>query len=135
MLVARSYRLTAPNAPDTPQFARDHVGYLLLRSQLRDLAETARLLVSEVVTNVYQHTGAPTLSVETTISPGGVLVGVRDASPRGVPRPRLSSPDDERGRGLTLVQLLFAAWGITLHDPPEPTGKTVWFQLCGSIGG
>jgi anti-sigma regulatory factor (Ser/Thr protein kinase) len=80
----RRYRLIAPNAPDTPQLARDHVAYLLLRERRTELADTARLLVSEVVTNVYQHTNVPLLTVDTTFRPDRVRVAVRDGSTRGV---------------------------------------------------
>ncbi|MFB7759363.1 ATP-binding protein [Streptomyces xiamenensis] len=126
----RSYRLTAPNAPDTPRLARDHVAYVLLGNRLLGLADTARLLVSEVVTNVYEHTATSVVAVETTIRPGQVLVAVHDASPRGIPlRRALPEGEEECGRGLSLVELLARSWGVTQLGYPEPVGKSVWFEL------
>ncbi|TDC75652.1 ATP-binding protein [Streptomyces hainanensis] len=127
----RAYLLTAPNAADTPQLARDHVAYLLLRAELNSLAETARLLVSEVVSNVYVHTAVPSLSVRTIIRPGRAMVAVRDCATHGIQdiRPTVTPSEAVGGRGLRLVESLAAAWGITVHGGLKPSGKTVWFEL------
>ncbi len=125
------YRLIAPNAPDTPQLARDHVAYLLLRERLPDLADDARLLVSEVVTNVYQHTTTTLLAVDTTLHPDRVRVAVRDGDAYGAEaiRPRAAGPERDGGRGLALVDRLASRWGVTVHGGVQPSGKAVWFVL------
>lgn len=127
----RSFRLVAPNAADTPQLARDHVAYLLLRERLPELADTARLLISELVTNVHRHTRVRLLTVETTFLPGRVRFDVHDGLTSGVAaiRPVASSALATSGRGLTLVDALAARWGVTVHGGTEPLGKSVWFLL------
>jgi anti-sigma regulatory factor (Ser/Thr protein kinase) len=127
----RNFRLVAPNAADTPQLARDHVAYLLLRERLPDLADTARLLISELVTNVYRHTTVRLLTVETTFRPGRVRFDVHDALTSGVTaiRPSVAEGTDECGRGLALVEQLAARWGVTVYGGAEPFGKSVWFLL------
>jgi hypothetical protein len=63
-----------------------------------DLADTAQLLTSELVTNAVH--------------------------------PVVRSTDDRAldGRGMHIVALLAARWGVT----DEPLGKTVWFELSRS---
>jgi anti-sigma regulatory factor (Ser/Thr protein kinase) len=87
------------------RLARDHVARLLRHSGHGELADTARLLTSEIVTNAFAHTRVPFVTVETTIDAGRVLVAVYDACPP-FPEPRAAVTDDETGRGLLLVELL-----------------------------
>ncbi|MGP3981969.1 ATP-binding protein [Streptomyces sp. KR80] len=94
-----------------------------------ETAETAVLLLSELVTNACKHA---------RVSPGREIwarcllvedrmrVEVSDAS-GDLPRPRQVSPEDESGRGLTLVAALANDWGA--HSRPCGIGKTVWFEL------
>ncbi|SFC40086.1 ATP-binding protein [Streptomyces aidingensis] len=131
---ARSYRLTAPNAADTAKVARDHVAGLLSHAgRPGPAAEVARLLVSEIVTNVYRHTAVQLVTVTTTIRPEAVMVAVHDTSPRAVPMMRRVPAEEEGGRGLRLVQELASAWGFALHGGSGggsgATGKSVWFEL------
>ena len=95
---------------------------------LSELADTAELLTSELVTNAVKHTHAgPTVGV--ACEHGRLVVDVRDPDPRELARPR--DPAAERGkesggRGLMLVSLMADAWGVrTLGDE----GKAVWFML------
>ncbi|MDT0321745.1 ATP-binding protein [Streptomyces millisiae] len=127
--VARSYHLTAPNVVDTPRLARNHVAELLTLAGHGELVETARLLVSEAVTNVYQHTAVARLSIRTDIGSARVRVAVKDAAPRRWPAVNGLEPDAESGRGLALLDMLAAAWGVTYHGAPRPEAKTVWFEL------
>ncbi|TDC72219.1 ATP-binding protein [Streptomyces hainanensis] len=128
-IATRSYRLTAPNVVDTPRLARHHVSELLTLAGHGELVDTARLLVSEAVTNVYQHTTADRLSIRTDIRSDQVRVAVQDAAPRRMPRVSWADNDAQSGRGLALLELLAAAWGVTFHGAPEPEAKTVWFEL------
>ncbi|TDC74093.1 ATP-binding protein [Streptomyces hainanensis] len=123
----RSYWLTAPNAVDTAKLARDHVVRLLDHTGHGALADNAQLLTSEIVTNVFSHTDVPFVTVETVIDARRVLVATYDESER---HPMARRADDaasanENGRGLLLVELLAADWGVAA----SPLGKRVWFEL------
>lgn len=132
--LARSYRMSAPNIPETAKVARDMVAALLHATGHSGLADMARLLVSEVVTNVHLHTTVHKLTLDATVRTGCVLVSVLDADPRGVPQVRRAISDQETGRGLPLVQHLADAWGTTWFGGVEPTGKSVWFELRDASG-
>ncbi|MET9293782.1 ATP-binding protein [Streptomyces sp. NPDC003077] len=113
----------------------------LMRATGHDgLADPARLLVSEVVTNVHLHTDVAKLQLVATVHPEWVLISVEDRAPRAHPRtpppggPRHPDPHAEGGRGLMLVQECAHAWGITWHGGLEPTGKRVWFELRDAPG-
>jgi anti-sigma regulatory factor (Ser/Thr protein kinase) len=85
--------------------------------------ETARLLVSELVTNAVLHAGSEAC-VEVTASADVVRVEVHDAS-AAMPRRRRPRPLQPGGRGLQLVAALSSRWGAE----PTPGGKVVWFEL------
>ncbi len=91
--------------------------------------ETARLLVSELVTNAIQHSDScrPGGSVTVTVAavPGGIQIEVADeGSLRSVPVVK-EDPLGADGRGLFLVQTLADDWGYLR----EAGGTTVWFRL------
>lgn len=91
--------------------------------------ETAALLVSELVTNTVRY-GLPPVELEIGCDASHALqVRVSDAAPE-LPRPTEASPDDEQGRGLSIVQILSDAWGVDPHQD----GKTVWFRLAPPAG-
>ena len=100
---------------------------------LDDLVEEAELLVSELVTNALNHAGTPVkLAIDVD---SRLTVCVTDERPDVLPVPlgAMVDPAAEGGRGLTLVALLSADWGVRRH----PDSKTVWFSLpvgCGSGG-
>jgi anti-sigma regulatory factor (Ser/Thr protein kinase) len=83
--------------------------------------DVAALVVSELVTNVLEHTQS-SCRVSVMIRSRGLHVDVRDYAPGPPPRPRPVDPDRPRGRGLHLVAMLASAWGVRQH----PDGKTVW---------
>ena len=86
---------------------------------------TATLLASELITNALDHgQGEITLMVSRTQH--GIRVDVADESPLP-PRARRSGPDDERGRGLLIVESLASSWGM--ETLPQGGGKSVWFVL------
>lgn len=88
------------------------------------------LIVSELVTNAVQHgVGEITLSLAPTDD--GIRVGVHDHG-GGVPEPRASDPRATGGRGLRLVELLSAGWGVA---PTGDSGKTVWAQVAETAHG
>ena len=69
---------------------------------------------------------ARTLFTVTLSWDGRTLRGeVNDADPMA-PRPQLAtSLDREGGRGLLLVDVIAADWGVDLY----PQNKTVWFEI------
>ena len=131
-----SYRMSAPNIPETAKVARDMVAAVLAVSGHPELADTARLLVSELVTNVQKHTAVPELMLRATVDGDRALVSVIDTDPRAVPLAAPlalaeSSHPAEHGRGLPLVAELASDWGTTWLGGPQsmPTSKSVWFEL------
>jgi anti-sigma regulatory factor (Ser/Thr protein kinase) len=92
-----------------------------------DLADTAELLVSELVTNAIAASAAlpgPVVRLWLAAESGSIIIRVWDASP-AIPKRRISGPDCEDGWGLILVESLSKQWGTC----PEPTGKVVWVQI------
>ncbi|MCD0481496.1 SpoIIE family protein phosphatase [Streptacidiphilus sp. ASG 303] len=101
-----------------------------------DLADTAELLVSELVTNALVHTDHGAVLAATLVTPAGgtpgrtpphgtrLRVEVRDGASQ---RPRARTPGEHAasGRGLLLVQALADDWGVQ----PRGDGKATWFEL------
>ncbi|MFI9182545.1 ATP-binding protein [Streptomyces goshikiensis] len=95
-----------------------------------DLLHTAELVLSELVTNALRAPAPSDRQVGVRIahsSADGLLrLEVSDA---GSGRPELRDPgsDDERGRGLRLVDELSHRWGVSARA--GGFGKTVWSEL------
>lgn len=93
------------------------------------LRDTARLVVTELVSNAVRHgTVAASAAVEVTLTRGmnAVYVSVRDRS-RRLPKPGGPVPPTvEGGRGLLVVGIMSRAWGAT----PTVDGKVVWATLA-----
>ncbi|MCU1485777.1 MAG: peptidylprolyl isomerase [Actinomycetia bacterium] len=94
-----------------------------------DLVETAQLCVSEIVTNAVVHAGTP-VHLEVQLLADRVRVEVGDG---GAAPPEKVDADDEdvHGRGIAIVEMLSAAWGVE----PLDDGKCVWFELERSTSG
>lgn len=88
-----------------------------------DVAETAVLLASELVTNVVVHARTP-MRLDVTVEDHSVRVAVVDDAPR-TPSIRRAHEARLTGRGMTLVDALSTQWGVD----PTPPGKKVWFEL------
>ncbi|MFI9272329.1 ATP-binding protein [Kitasatospora sp. NPDC052896] len=100
-----------------------------LRAALRawgvpQLADTAELLVSELVTNALLHTASGAVLEAALGADRRLRVEVRDTSGR-LPRPRRPGDTATSGRGLVLVEALADAWGVQSGGD----GKTTWFEL------
>ncbi|RNG24555.1 ATP-binding protein [Streptomyces botrytidirepellens] len=121
------YTLTAPALPTAPRLCRDFVRAVLAASGLDQLADTAAMCTSELVTNVHRH-GKGDVRLATTIERARVRVTVHDDGP-ALPSPRRAASDETNGRGLFLVTALSDVVGMTIDEPSEGTGKAVWFEL------
>lgn len=104
--------------------ARETVRGVMTGWGLGDEADTATLLVSELVTNAVRHAGTP-LGISLLLTDDCVRVAVTDGV--GSVWPHLAEPDleAEGGRGLWLVDRLARSWGVST----EEDGKAVWFEL------
>jgi len=89
-----------------------------------DVVEDAELVVSELVTNALVH-GESSCELRAGLSDAALRLQVVDDG-HGMPDPQAASDTDEHGRGLLLVSVLSAAWGVELL--PDG-GKIVWAEL------
>jgi anti-sigma regulatory factor (Ser/Thr protein kinase) len=111
---------TFPPAPSSVARARRLVDDLPIGL---DAAETAKLLVSELVSNAVTHAKGP-ITVSFTLDTS-LRVEVGDESP-DVPFV-LDDLDSgaSRGRGMQIVERLASRWGVERRG----AGKAVWFTL------
>ena len=109
--------------PESVSRARSLVRQTLYDWDLRSLEDTTTLLVSELVTNAVRYAKG---DIELRLAKGGVLVCEVGDEDVHVPRRRRSGPEEEGGRGLTIVSECSQAWGTR----PVATGKVVWFELA-----
>lgn len=92
-----------------------------------DLCDSAMLLVSETVTNAFIHGRSEARLTVTATGPHsrpGLRVEVGDDNSRH-PHPVAQDDDALDGRGLAILEMLSARWGVR----DEAYGKTVWFEL------
>ena len=115
--------------PTAVPCARLHAIHILREWGLRDLADDAEMIVSELITNAIEASALlperPPVSLRLLASEKSLLIEVWDHSPRDL-EPREADADDECGRGLTVVAALADRWGW------ERTGhnrKVVWAEL------
>jgi anti-sigma regulatory factor (Ser/Thr protein kinase) len=122
-------RLPLAALPTAPGVARGHVRTVAREWGLADLADTAELLVSELVTNAVQVSaklqtaGTPVIHLWVTSDRVSMVIHVWDASSE-MPVRRLDADelDEEGGRGLLLVETLSKDWGAYR----KADGKVVW---------
>jgi anti-sigma regulatory factor (Ser/Thr protein kinase) len=103
------------------EFVRDRCHSLGFSS---DTCDTAILLTSEIVTNALIH-GRSEARIRLSVHQRQLRIEVADDNSR---HPRLAEQDTDAldGRGLAIVAMLAAAWGVT----NETFGKTVWFDVA-----
>ncbi len=122
--------LSLPATPPSVRLARTWVRDSLHEIGRSELADSAQLGVSELVTNALLH-GDPPVEVRLRGTREHPRIEVTDHSPvpPRVPRLLLDDADAEVptfGRGLSLVAMMSARWGADLdHDR---AGKSVWFE-------
>ncbi|MFG2456865.1 SpoIIE family protein phosphatase [Streptomyces sp. NPDC048523] len=100
----------------------------VVREQLHDwglakLADSAELMVSELVTNAVRHSHSR--PVELRLVREDTLLCEVDDDDHELPNLLSAGPADERGRGLRVVSTLAREWGASRTK----AGKTVWFEL------
>ncbi|MEU6655967.1 ATP-binding protein [Streptomyces sp. NPDC046900] len=96
-----------------------------------DDAETAALVMSELVANAVRHARGPKIRM-TVNRPADdrVYVAVVDREPRRLPELRTPAADALQGRGLLLVDAVAARWGYDfMGTGVHPWGKRVWAEL------
>jgi anti-sigma regulatory factor (Ser/Thr protein kinase) len=118
--------------------ARLHARAVLIEWGLRGLAERAELIVSELVTNAvrasvgpdgrprYGEAGLPVVVLRLFTDGARVLIEVWDETP-GAPVTEQADPEDESGRGLTLIEAVSDRW--TWATVPGWAGKVVSAEL------
>ncbi|MGW4213464.1 ATP-binding protein [Lentzea sp. NPDC004789] len=90
-----------------------------------DCVEDAELLVTELVSNAYDH-GTPPIGLRVCQLPNSALhIDVEDGARTHLPRLRASCPDRERERGLVLVDQLARGWGFDV----TAKSKVVWAEM------
>lgn len=113
-----------PMSANAPSVARELTRQARCLAHKAAVADVAQLLVSELVTNAIKY-GLPPIEIRIRCHDDSLLeVDVSDANP-AVPTSDVADYDAERGRGITLVDVLSDSWGVA---PAEP-GKRVWFRL------
>lgn len=125
--------------PSAVPCARLHARAICREWGFAEVADTIELIVSELVTNAvtasrrtsgqptYQRrAGLPAVVLRLSVYGQRLFVEVWDEVPVA-PTRRAAHPDDERGRGLLLVEALSKHWGY--HVPQHGSGKVVWAEV------
>ncbi|MGV9557885.1 ATP-binding protein [Streptomyces sp. NPDC003401] len=127
--------VTLPSDPASVSTARTHVLDTLAQWGLpttAELADTVRLIVSELATNAVQHTfgQSPTFTVDLVLERDERLyVGVTDSHPR-FPQRLPAAVQQDNGRGMVIIRWLTAECGGRLRvRPTREGGKTVFIEL------
>jgi len=117
-----------PAALTGPTMARRVVAAVMDGWDLSELSDDAQLVVTELVTNAYQHApGTDSFELEIVRRSDGVRIMLADGSSiRPVIRALDAAENDgPSGRGMALVEHLSADWGAEDHHG----GKRVWLDL------
>jgi two-component sensor histidine kinase len=127
--------VTLPSDPASVSAARAHVVVTLAEWGLptdTELADTVRLIVSELATNAVQHTlgQSPTFTVDLALDRDEQLrIGVTDSHPR-FPKRLPAAVQQDNGRGMVIIRWLAAECGGRLRvRPTREGGKTVSIEL------
>ena len=116
-----SHRASWPRDPASVSQARRFVTQRLTEHGETGVVDPARLVVSELVSNVVRHAQE---GFDLSLDRVGdrILLRVRDRAP-GRPQIRRVGLDSVDGRGLALVEVVSSEWGVT--DEGDGS-KTVW---------
>ena len=128
--------------PTAAPCARLHTMLVLWEWDLGALAQTAALIVSELVTNAVQASagiidsrfagtwapGTPPVRMWLSADEYRLVIQVWDGNDRP-PVPQPVEPEADSGRGLLLVGSLSVEWGC--YEPENCSGKVVWAVVEG----
>jgi len=114
---------TFPHEPESVPAAR-RFATGVLRDVSTDTLEAVELMVSELATNCIRHTDSG-FDLTITRAGGDIRVEATDGA-GGRPEMRSPKPTDPSGRGLKIVDMLSAKWGVQQRTS---VGKTVWFTV------
>ncbi|MFJ6087054.1 ATP-binding protein [Streptomyces sp. NPDC092369] len=127
--------VTLPSEPASVATARGYVVSTLAEWGLpsdTEVADTIRLIVSELATNAVQHTfgQSPTFTVDIVLDRDEQLhIGVTDSHPR-FPKRLPAAVQQDNGRGMVIIRWLAAECGGRLRVRATPEGgKTVSIEL------
>ncbi|MEV0479023.1 ATP-binding protein [Streptomyces sp. NPDC050508] len=127
--------VTLPSDPASVSAARSYVVGTLVEWGLpadTEVADTIRLIVSELATNAVQHTfgQSPTFTVDIELERDEQLrIGVTDSHPR-FPKRLPAAVQQDNGRGLVIIRWLTAECGGKLQvRPTREGGKTVSIEV------
>jgi anti-sigma regulatory factor (Ser/Thr protein kinase) len=128
-----AFEFSVAGGPGAPREARNRIADRLDGALDATAIDALRLLVSEVTTNCVEHAHADArarIDIAVSRPPGTVRVELStDAPPFEHPpiKPAGPDPEDERGRGLLIVDALAQTWGVECHSRNQ-----VWFELATS---
>ncbi|MET7913571.1 ATP-binding protein [Streptomyces avermitilis] len=127
--------VTLPSDPASVSAARKYVASVLAEWGLpgdAEVADTVRLIVSELATNAVQHTfgQSPTFTVDIALDRDEHLhIGVTDSHPR-FPKRLPAAVQQDNGRGMVIIRWLTAECGGRMRvRPTREGGKTVLIDL------
>ena len=120
--------LLRPEPASVPE-ARRLVKATLKAWGYESLVDDAVLVVSELVTNTVLHAGTDTELVVRRLD-DGIRIEVADTDDT-LPLAKDYGPDAATGRGLSLVALIAADWGVDVR----PGGKALWVDLSARSAG
>ncbi|MET9433803.1 ATP-binding protein [Streptomyces sp. NPDC006551] len=96
-----------------------------------EIRDTVTLIVSELVTNAVVHTASSHIVCELREGEEQLRIAVRDEGGAADPLIR-DCGEEERGRGLVLVDALCSAWGA--DSTGHGTARIVWAELAHGTG-
>lgn len=115
--------------PTAASCARLHAVHVLHEWGLRELADDAAMLVSELITNAADASvvlpDRPAITLRLLDTGTSLVIEVWDQNPLDL-EPRDADADDECGRGLTVVAALSTRWGC---ERTSHRRKRVWAEL------
>ncbi|MFC4035186.1 ATP-binding protein [Streptomyces polygonati] len=115
-----------PATPRGVNEARHALAEKLTEWSLPELADSASLVLAELMTNAQKHGWVDGRSIGVSVSriDTGVLIEVHDARGEHLPRLVAASLTDVGGRGLAIVDAVTGQrWGVMEREGP---GKVVW---------
>lgn len=119
-----SHASVLPPVPESIGAARTRVREVLAQWRQQEQADSACLLVSEIMANAVRYARSPA-ELHVYLTASEIIVEVTDDSSQ-LPQRGYPEPGDETGRGLIIVDALATSWGARLTGG----GKTVWFTLA-----